>query len=204
MSRCIESIKLLDGKLPLLAWHERRFQATSSELFGTKRRRSLAYHLSKVDLPQKGLYKIRVVYAANDLEISYAKYETASHSKIELIFDDGIDYHLKYENRDRLNGHRSRIKGDDILIVKQGFITDAWYSNVILCRNEDWFTPKTYLLNGVKRQQLIASGLVKEIPISIVDLGDFKKIAFVNAMRDFEKIYTFELKDHFLHLKELT
>ena len=62
-----------------------------------------------------------------------------------------LDYAFKYEDRSALM-RLTRQKGicDDILITKDGFITDTSYSNVVLENSEGLFVPHTYLLNGTR------------------------------------------------------
>jgi 4-amino-4-deoxychorismate lyase len=203
MSHCIESIKLLDGKMPLLKWHERRFQETSRKLFGTKKRRNMAYHLAKVSFPQIGLFKVRVVYDKSQVLITFLPYQLANHKKVEFRIDNELNYKFKLEDRIRLNQHKESCTADDFIIIQNGFLTDAWYSNIALLKNGRWFTPKSYLLNGVKRQALIASGVLKEIVIAAKEISNFEQIAFINAMRDFEKRYTFRQEGNLLYLKKV-
>ena len=86
------------------------------------------------------------------------------------------EYAIKLEN---VNKNESAI---DILIVKNGLITDTSYSNIILYNGKEWFTPKSFILNGVKRQYLLNTGKVKEIKITLENLKNFEKISLINAM----------------------
>ena len=79
-------------------------------------------------------------------------------------------------------------------------MTDASYSNIILFDGKNWITPETYLLNGVKRQFLLHQKVIKEAKVTIDNLHNFSKIALINAMRDFELVYDFELKNGLIHL----
>jgi 4-amino-4-deoxychorismate lyase len=89
---------------------------------------------------------------------------------------------------------------DDVIFYKNGILTDATYSNLVFFDGNTWFTPENYLLNGIKRKALLESGIITEKRILKDDIQYFQKIAFVNAMRDFEKMYTFVQKDDFLLL----
>ena len=85
---------------------------------------------------------------------------------LKLVDGGALDYAFKYEDRSALM-RLTRQKGicDDILITKDGFITDTSYSNVVLENSEGLFVPHTYLLNGTRRQRLLADGIVQERPI---------------------------------------
>lgn len=77
-------------------------------------------------------------------------------------------------------------EADDVLIVKNGCITDTTFSNVALFDGTQWCTPDTYLLNGTCRQRLIQDGLLVEKRIGPKDLSDYKYIRPINAMLDLE------------------
>ena len=85
--------------------------------------------------------------------------------------------------------NNTRDSNFDILIVKNGLITDTSYSNIILYDGKEWVTPESFLLNGVKRQHLLNKCIIKEMKVRTVDLKNFKKISLINAMlepRDIE------------------
>ena len=75
---------------------------------------------------------------------------------------------------------------DDIIIVKDGLITDASYANLIFWDGENWFTPNTPLLKGVQREKLLKDGLIQEKEIKPSDLASYQKVALINAMLDFK------------------
>ncbi|MGD1946112.1 MAG: aminotransferase class IV [Croceivirga sp.] len=74
---------------------------------------------------------------------------------------------------------------DDVLIVKQGHITDSSYANIIFWDGKTWYTPSTYLLKGTKRSQLLHDGLIRETPIELNDLERYQGFQLINAMLDF-------------------
>ena len=47
-----------------------------------------------------------------------------------------------------------------------------------------WYTPKSYLLNGIKRQYLISTGQLSETTILQADIYEFEKVSLINAMLD--------------------
>ena len=72
---------------------------------------------------------------------------------------------------------------DDILIVRDGRITDTSFSNVVF---EDagggLYTPDTCLLKGTRRESLLDAGIIRECPITVDDIRRFRKVLLVNAM----------------------
>ena len=75
---------------------------------------------------------------------------------------------------------------DDILIAKNGWLTDTLYANICFWDGSKWHTPATYLLKGTKRSELLEEGEIEETPIAIGDLKDFLGFQRINALLDFD------------------
>ena len=75
---------------------------------------------------------------------------------------------------------------DEVLITRNGFITDTSYSNVVLAREGKLFTPAQPLLNGTKRQQLLQRGIIQTKDIHRDSLGEYERVILINAMLDVE------------------
>ena len=98
-----------------------------------------------------------------------------------------LDYSFKYADRTEWNALLEQKTGcDDILIVKNGYITDTSFSNVVFENETGLFTPSTYLLAGTKRQSLLQKGIIKEAEISIENIGLYSKLYLINTMIDIE------------------
>ena len=84
--------------------------------------------------------------------------------------DDELDYHLKYADRSALARLLQRRDDcDEILIVRDGAITDTSYSNVAFFDGRKYVTPDTFLLNGMRRQYLLGTGVLTECRITPSD-----------------------------------
>ena len=75
---------------------------------------------------------------------------------------------------------------DDILVVKNGLVTDTSFTNVVFESDKGLFTPSTYLLPGTKRQTLLKERVIKEKVIRIEDIEDYRKLYLINAMMGIE------------------
>ncbi len=130
-----------------------------------------------------GLYKCRVIYAKNVLHAEFHHYIPRPVRRLKLVVDDAIDYAWKFEDRSALN-HLFAQKGDcdDVLIVKNGLLSDSSYSNLAFYDGSSWHTPETPLLRGVQRERLLRDGLLHTASIRVEDLKAFSKIALINAM----------------------
>ena len=111
------------------------------------------------------------------------------------MVDDGLDYSHKYINRKRLEKLFSQ-KGncDDILIVKNGLITDTSFANILFYNGIEWLSPANPLLKGTQRQFLLETEQIITAEIRPSDLKYFKKARLVNAMMRFEDEVDIEMK----------
>ena len=78
---------------------------------------------------------------------------------------------------------------DDILIVKNGLVTDTSFSNVAFLDGSRWLTPEHPLLEGTKRAKLLEAGILAEADIRPEEIYRFKKVRLINAMMDWEDSY---------------
>ena len=97
--------------------------------------------------------RCRVVYGENIEEVVYIPYTIRQVSSLKLVPCDDIAYELKSADRSMLNKlFALRGEKDDILIVKNGRITDTSIANVALWNGTEWHTPSFPLLKGTQRQ----------------------------------------------------
>ncbi|MBP7901686.1 MAG: aminotransferase class IV [Spirochaetes bacterium] len=73
---------------------------------------------------------------------------------------------------------------DEIIILKNGMVTDSSFSNLAFYDSGKWFTPETFLLNGIMRQKLLADNIIHEKKIAVNDMKKYEKISFINSMLD--------------------
>ena len=72
---------------------------------------------------------------------------------------------------------------DDILIIKNGLITDISFANICFYNGKNWYTPSTPLLKGTCREKLLKQNSIIEKEIGISDLDYFSHFTIINAMR---------------------
>ncbi|MFY0601080.1 MAG: aminotransferase class IV [Cyclobacteriaceae bacterium] len=183
MSRFIESICFDEKEYKLLDIHQERINQTFREFYPLTIPFDISSQLPKLDFSER--HKVRVVYSNESVDIEVVKYTPQEIKSLKLIETASIDYKYKYEDRKLLKKLYS-LKGDadDIIIVKEGWITDSSYANLALWDGSKWFTPRTHLLNGVKRQFYLRYGLISEKNIPAANIHDFEKISLINAMLD--------------------
>jgi len=186
MSLLVESVKLKDGRLYNIDFHSDRFNRTRRDLFGT----GLAVNLEKkIIIPayaNRGLFKCRIEYDDNIRNIEFTPYELKQVNTLRLVEAGDLEYSYKFINRNGLNElYDKRLECDDILIVKNGFITDTSYSNIVVSGKDGrWYTPSSYLLAGTKRAYLLNRGFISEREITPVSLRRYKELRLINSMLD--------------------
>jgi 4-amino-4-deoxychorismate lyase len=187
MSRFIETIRLLDGVTNGLSYHEERMNRSVEEVLHVKEKFNLENILSSFSLPPTGLHKIRLIYDTEIRSIEVAPYKKRGIRNLKIVYDNAISYDYKFENRGELdNLFSQRDNCDDIIILKNYQVTDASYANLVFKRKGQWFTPKTFLLNGTARKGLLQSEIIFEAKITINDLHRYEKVKLINAMLQFD------------------
>lgn len=187
MCRLLETIKVKNGKMYNLAYHEARMNRSRRALFGTDEKIDLSQATIPEDLRTNKVYKCRIVYSREIEEISFTEYHPKTIRSLQIIRVDHIDYSFKYLDRKRLKEQKAKSAGsDEIIIVKNGWVTDTTYSNLVFFDGGKWITPSTPLLKGTKRAFYIDHGLIHEVPIRESEIFNFKKVCLINAMLDIE------------------
>ncbi|WP_165025384.1 aminotransferase class IV [Dysgonomonas sp. ZJ279] len=182
----IETIKVLDGVYYNLPSHIDRIRQTMQLFFNITTDINSLFLSVPVKF-QKGLVKCRIVYSNKTAIISFEPYIFQNIRSLYLIEDDQIDY--SYKSTDRGNLKKLLLKKgemDEVLIIKNGLVTDTSYSNVVFENESGLYTPDSYLLNGTKRQLLLQKGVIKEIRIRVEDIPLYDKVYLINAMMDIE------------------
>lgn len=188
MCRLLESIKVADRKFVNLHLHQERVDRSLAELGLEKKSVNLSESLGIPEKLDDGIYKCRVIYGKRIQKVEFILYRTDPVKTLKVVQDNKIDYHLKFADRRHINELMALRDGcDDILIVKNGFITDTSYCNILFFDGNRWLTPDTPLLAGTRRQYLIDQGIVKTARIHVDDLRSLQKFMLVNAMLDFDE-----------------
>ena len=178
--RLLETLKCLNGKVYHLPYHQQRMDY-SRKVLGYSTPLTLS-----LNPPKKGLYRCRVIYDENIIKIEYLAYTQKPIHSLKLISTD-INYALKYEDRSEINALISD-ESDEIILVKDGLITDTSIANICCYDGTQWLTPKKPLLKGTTRQRLLDENRIYEADIKKEDILNCEKIALCNAMIDFSII----------------
>lgn len=186
MYHLIETIKTENKKLCNLSYHNERMNNARRKLFGCKNYIYLNQAIKIPDNISNSIFKCRVIYSDIIRKIEFTPYKFSKISSIKIVVDNEIDYSFKYENRERIDRLlETKEDCDEILIIRNGFITDTSIHNVIFFDSDKWFTPSTALLKGTTITRLLKENKISDKIIRMDDLIRFQKVMLVNAMNDF-------------------
>lgn len=189
MPLCLETICVRNRKLQNLSVHTKRFNRTRLALWN--RTDSLELDGS-IDLPNwlqpDQTYKCRVTYGPEIDKIEFELYKIRPVESLKLIEASGLEYGYKYAERQPINVlFEQRAPADDILMVRDGLLTDTSYANIALFDGNRWVTPARPLLEGTQRARLLSEGILTPIDIRPADLPRFQCVRLINAMLDWEQ-----------------
>ena len=189
MCRFIESIKLADGKFYRLELHQARVDKAFADFYPTIKPINLSELLLKSNFPKSGTHKCRIVFDSDVQFLEYTPYVRREIKSLKLVETDMETLPYKIEDRNKLNiAFAKRKDCDDILMTKNGLLTDTSYSNIALFDGSKWVTPKFPLVYGTNRAYLLSDNKIIEKDINFSDLKNFTHIRLFNAMIEFGEL----------------
>ena len=154
---------------------------------------------SLIEIPEEfreGIYRCRLLYDENGHVTQFIPFSYRQVASLKLVFDDAIDYHLKYADRTRLEsllGQRGDC--DDIIIVKNGYLTDSSAANLVFGDGSGWYTPDMPLLCGTRRASLLERGAIKEARITLENFRAFSQVGLINAFYGLENMSVVRVRE---------
>ena len=183
-----ESLCVQDGIILNTQWHKDRFQKAYLQNFGYLTSFDL---LEGISIPVKfnqGKVKLRIRYNHKHRDFHFEHYQMKEIQSLRLVYTEELNYSHKYSRRENLESlFDQRGDCDEVLIIKNGRITDSSYSNVVFFDGQDWWTPKDPLLEGTCRARLLNQGIIKQSFLKVRDLKNFEGLKLINAMRDMDQ-----------------
>lgn len=180
--RFLETVKIVDAKVQAAGLHNQRMWTCAPLLRG--------FDIAGIDIPKefsRGTVKCSLYYCSDIENIVFTPYTPRPVRRLKVVHCDDIDYSRKYADRSRLDALRSLRKDcDDVLIVKHEMVTDTTFSNICLFDGKSYVTPKSFLLDGCKRRQLLCEGKISEREVGEEDLPKYLHAKLINAMLDIE------------------
>lgn len=181
-----ETIRIQNKQPCNLRYHNRRMNAARRSLFGCTDELRLEEIISVPAVLTEDLYKCRVLYGKSIFDVQFEIYSPRIIKTLQLVQADSIRYEFKFLDRSCFARLIRATHADDILIVKDGLLTDTSFANIVFFDGTRWITPSTPLLRGTRREYYVETGLIEESRLAVDDLARFSKAVLVNAMLDLE------------------
>ncbi|MCX6304341.1 MAG: aminotransferase class IV family protein [Bacteroidetes bacterium] len=184
MCLLFETVRVIDGVPQYITWHEERMRHAGNELWGGGIPFSLGACIKVPPGFSTGVVRCNVLYGPEIVKVSFSTYTKRSIRSLKLVECPEIDYHLKYANRSALESlFTLRGSADDIVLARNGLITDTSIANLIFFDGKEWSTPAHPLLKGTCRNRLLSEGRLVERDIRTEDLVNYTGCKLINAMR---------------------
>ena len=184
----LETIKIENRLICNLEWHNARLNKSRNALLGIQESLDLANIIKIPDDLGNGTYRCRVLYGQEIDAIQFLPHQTRLVRSLRMIQCNDIEYGYKYADRHKLE-ELFKLRGDcdEILIIKNGYITDTSISNIVFRLPDGcWLTPVTPLLEGTMRSFLLESGQIAEAVLRPEDLPLLTEARMINCMMDLE------------------
>ena len=182
-----ETLCIEQQQIKNCAYHQQRYERALLQFYGESAVKiydlSEIIHLQPEFLNLTHLTRCRIDYNATTFQIQFFPYQRRKIITFQPVVCDEIDYSLKFSDRTLLN-HLLEQRGDcdEIIIIKQGKVTDCSIGNLVFRQGEQWFTPDSPLLIGTQRTYLLDTEKIKEKTIFAEDIAQFDEIRVINAM----------------------
>lgn len=184
MSLFIESIRVINGKAELLSFHQARLDRTFAHFFNAVKPFNLTSVIQQNPPPDNKLYKLRIEYSNEMTFIEYQPYEKREITSLQVVeLPEDFKYWYKFTDRRVLNSLSKNLQEDTLpIFIQRGMPTDSLYANLIFKDKNSLFTPKIPLLNGVQREYLLKTKIIKAKSILHKDIQKFEGVYLINAM----------------------
>lgn len=194
MSQFIESIRVVDGVIENLMHHQLRVDSTLKAFGAIENSIVLNTILAKIDIPNKGLYKLRISYGLDgNYQIRWLPYQFKTIASFALVAIQEQEYAFKFENRDWINKALMQSGKEEMIMHHQGWIKDSSYANIVFYDGINWVTPEAPLLAGTQRAKLIQEGVIQTGPIHIEAIPAFQSFKLINAMLVWEDTIDYQV-----------
>lgn len=183
----LETLSIQNGHIQHIEYHNRRFNESRKELFDGRETLDLGQLINIPIEFQQGQFRCRVLYARAIDSVQVYPYIQKEIKRLTLIDIDNWDYSHKYADRSFMSNLLAENPDfDEVVMVKNGFITDCTIANLAFWDGTNWFTPSTPLLKGTKRQQLLDKQMIMEREIRIEDISQYEGVSLINCFRNLE------------------
>lgn len=184
MSQFIESIRLENGVVHNLNYHQERVNKTFLRIFKMPANFSLEKIISENKFPQQGLFKIRIVYDSHRQSIEFATYTRPKFHTYKLVeIEKNFTYSFKSTDRKLFDTISQETDKNTLpILIQNKNVSDSVFSNLIFEKNGKLYSPNTPLLFGTMLSQSLLQHEITMITIKEDEIKNFDYIYPINAM----------------------
>jgi len=188
----IETIKIQEGEVLNLSYHQARCDKSRKALLNIEAPLTLS---KSIKAPPKGIWRCRILYHETIKSIEYIPYHPKEITCLKVV-SSSLNYAHKYADRSALDSLLQKKDAcEDVLIEKDGYVTDTTIANIAFYDGAVWYTPSKPLLEGTMRAKLLDEGLIQTKMIRTGDLENYTQVALMNAMLGFKVLKDVQIED---------
>lgn len=195
----LESLKLEDGKYPLIDYHMERMKNSAAYFYFPGNEREIRKQLKECAKKHpKGVYKVRLLLSKTGVitleaqKITPIKEPVLCKLAIEPVNSQNPFLFHKTTHRQVYKQHESEVEGvfSVLLWNEHERLTEFTIGNLVVEMNGLLYTPpvESGLLAGTYRQFLLDTGKIEEKEIHKNDLEDCEAVWFINGVRGWLKV----------------
>ena len=180
-----ETLKIEKGEIQNLSFHNKRLNHTIKQNFDIDAKIDLQEHVKQEDF---SLQRCKVIY---DKEIKTILFFPLIPRKFQSfkVLETNTTYNFKNVDRKDIEFLMSQKDScDDIIMIKEGLVTDTSIANIAIYDGLKWITPKKPLLAGTYRESMLKKQLILEKDVKIKDIKNAVRFAIMNALIGFYEI----------------
>lgn len=186
MYRFIETIRAEDGRLQNLDSHRERMLRTRAE-HGATSTNEIDNIFHGLLVHGQGRTRVRITYGlGGDFQVQQWPYMRKKIENMQIVDIREQNYPYKYSDRAWIYALLEKSGTDEILMIKDGCVTDCSVANLAFYDGSEWWTPDTPLLPGTQRARLLKTGILQTRPVLETDLSSFVSFRLINAMLPWE------------------
>ncbi len=184
----LESVGVYDGRAPLLSYHQARVDRTYARFYPGQPPLDLRRLLEEASF-SAGRIKWRILYNHRAAKTELGPFPERDISRLQIMEADDLDYGYKFTERDKLDTlyQNKADTADEILILRNGLFTDAYYYNLVFEFGDALLTPQQPLLPGVMRAYYLDQGQIQLSDIRLADVAEAEGVYLINALHPLER-----------------
>ena len=181
----LETIRIENGLLKNLTYHQKRVNDTFESIYSDRVPFDLSEALLKQNIPSSGIYRVRIIYEEQIKSIEFIPYQEKKIVTLKIVNTGEFDYGFKWADRSYFEQNLAENNEvDEVIFELDGKIQDCTIANLAFFKNGIWYTPKNPLHWGTTRARLIDENKIQETDILVDELSSYSHICLINVFRE--------------------